>query len=348
MLLYKRTYYKIPMAEKVSKPQNSRVFIRGIAASALKNVYLFLGEEEHEKEKAAQLIAHKHTGSADARAFTGFHCDSESILSCARFVLEQSMFAGRKVAFLSGIEAATNKKDSSLIIEMTDNISDDTILIMTTSANQPPAFIKKSLPKIETVIFWRMFESELLKYIPEQFAAQGRRIDVPGSSKIVALCGRDLGKIDAAVKRIIDGTDEKTISAGTVIKLIADEREIKIFELIDNIFRKRKDALFQLKKILDEDVHELQILALLERELERIERYRHLVSGGSSPSEAARQAGVLPQNTEEFSGRAAKFSVHDIRTLFTFVHDADSRLKSGSTQSFLSNPLCDLVARIIV
>lgn len=336
------------MAEKFSKPQNSRIFLKGLSAAPLKNLYLFLGEEEHEKEKAVLLLARKHTGIIEAQPYSNFHCDSESVLSCARFVLEQSMFSSKKAAFLSGIESATNKKDSSLIIEMIDTISDDTILIMTTSANQPPAFIKKHLPKIETVIFWRMFESELLKYIPEQFAAQGRKIDVSGSSRIVALCGRDLGKIDDAVKRIMDGTNDTIISADTVLKLIADEREVKIFELIDNIFRKRKDSLVQLNKILNDEVHELQILALIERELERIERYRHSVTGGASPSEAAHQAGVLPQNTEEFTGRASKFSAREIRALFASIHETDSRLKSGSVQSFLSNPLSDLVSRIII
>ena len=130
-----------------------------------------------------------------------------------------------------------------------------------------------------------MFESELQTYIVKKIRDAGRQADPYAATRIVSLTGRDLQKVDAAIDRVLNGS-EGPVTEKIVVSLIADEREINVFEFIDAFFKKRKDSFSLLKKVIDDGGSELGVIALMQREAERIESYHALRASGKNHEDA--------------------------------------------------------------
>jgi len=326
---------------------NSKQIAPEIEKGMIDRCYLFLGEEEGEKENFIEKISTVFFGK-DERVISRFHCEGGDLLAAVSFSMESSMFSAKKLAVIYNVEALSTKKDFSLIADIVNELSDSTQVIFTSTENNPPkAFSGEIGDSVRTVIFWRMFENELQNYILKKIRDAGRQADPYAATRIVSLTGRDLQKVNAAVERVLSGS-EGPVTEKIVVSLIADEREINVFEFIDAFFKKRKDSFSLLKKVLDEGGSELGVIALMQREAERIESYHSLRTSGKAHEDAIAELKINPRNAESFTAMTLSSNIKKIRELFIFLSRADYAAKSSrQTNSILSNPLADLVAGFI-
>ena len=232
---------------------------------------------------------------------------------------------------------------------MVRELPDSTLLILISGENNPPKFMSEDIVgRLQAVVFWRLYENELQTHIMQAFKEKGRIIESGAARRIVSLTGRDLKKVDAAIDRILTGTDENPVGEKTVISLIADEKEISIFELIDAILKRRKDSLNLLKKVLDEGSADLQVLALLEREAKRIELYHDLKGKGLSHDDALGELHINPRGMDDFLAYLKIFPEHKIREFMVLLSRADYAAKSASgSSSILSSPIAGIIAEIL-
>jgi DNA polymerase III delta subunit len=332
-------------ADAMSKSMNSRAFMKGIKAEAGTR-FLFLGEEVAEKEKAASLLATRFTGGS---AFLRFHLDQGDIVRAGEELLQQGMFSDRKAAVLYQADALKTKKDIAILEEII-GAGDSILVMLTSSQNSPPASLKKMESSLTAVIFWRMFENELHQHISARLAAESRKITRDALSLITTLTGRDYARVEAAVERLLL-SGENEINRETVIAQIADEREVKVFDYIDSLFARRKDALSMLARVLEEGSHELQVLALVAREAEKLARYKALRAGGLDAYAAALKCGATKTAAEGFTQRAEALDDRFVIRVQYAIHRADSALKSSRSASpmgtMLLNPLTELTERIL-
>jgi len=323
-----------------------------IAKGEISNIYLFLGEEEGEKDHFIAMISDAYYGKktpADQRPLSRFYMQGGDVVSAAAFALSSSMFDPKKICVLYDVEKATVKHDQQMISDMIRELPDSTLLIMMSQENSAPKFLNDELlAKMQPVVFWRMFENELQNHITQVFKEKGRTIDFNAARRILSLTGRDLRKVNAAIDRILTGTDETAVTEKTVIMLIADEKEISIFELIDAVFKRRKDSLSLLGKVLDEGAADLQILALLEREAKRIELYHELRSHGLTHDDAIGELHISPKGMDDFSAYLKSFPASELKRFMTMMARADYAAKSSRVSgSILSSPIAGIITDII-
>lgn len=326
---------------------NSKQIAPEIEKGIIGKCYLFLGEEEGEKENFIEKISSIFFGN-DEKVISRFHCEGGDILAAVSFALESSMFSAKKIAVIYNVEALVAKKDFSLVADIVNEQSDSTLVIFMSSENNvPKAFSGEVGESVRTVIFWRMFESELQNHILKKIRDAGRQADPYAATRIVSLTGRDLQKVDAAIERILSGS-EGPVTEKIVVSLIADEREINVFEFIDAFFKKRKDSFSLLKKVLDDGGSELGVIVLMQREAERIESYHALRASGNAHEDAIAELKINPRNAESFTAMTHATDGKNIRELFILLSKADYAVKSSRlSNSILSNPLADLVAGFI-
>jgi DNA polymerase III delta subunit len=140
---------------------NSKQIAPEIEKGMIDRCYLFLGEEEGEKENFIEKISAVFFGN-DEKVISRFHCEGGDILAAVSFALETSMFSARKFAVIYNVEALNSKKDFSLVADIVNELNDSTLVIFTSPENNAPkAFSGDIGESVRTVIFWRMFESEL-------------------------------------------------------------------------------------------------------------------------------------------------------------------------------------------
>lgn len=325
------------------KIPNSKQIFPSIEKGDIKPCYLFLGEETGEKDLFIDKISSLFFKNEEPQV-SRFHCSSGDITAAAANALESSMFSAKKITVISEIETLVSKRDTTLLEDIVRDQPDNSIVILESTDNSIPKQISSSADSIQPVIFWRMFESEIQNHIIKRFSGAGRHIDAHAAARIVSLTGRDIHKANDAVDRIIAGS-EGPVNEKTVVQLIADEREVTVFEFVDAFFRRRKDTLSLLKKVLDEGGNELGIIALLLREAERIESYHSLRQAGKNHDDALSELRINPRNLEDFSRLVQTISLKQIRNLFIDLSRADRSAKSSRlSPSVLASPLADTIA----
>ena len=331
---------------------NSKMAGQALAKGELESAYLFLGEEEGEKERFIGIIADRYFDKnvqGSARLISKYFAQNGEVTAAAGFALSSSMFDPKKICVLSDIEKIILKTEQQLVADMIRDLPDSTTLILCSSENNPPKFINDELLSlIQPIVFWRLFESELQAHIQQLFQKSGRKIEQSAVNRIVSLTGRDLKKVNAAVDRILVGTAGETVTDRMVVSLIADEKEISIFELIDSILKRKKESFRLLKKVLDEGSADLQIIALLEREAKRIEQYHDLRARGNSHEKALEEIHVNPKALDDFSIYLKMFPEREVKRLFILLSRADYMAKSSSgSSSLLATPIGDLLSAIV-
>ncbi|HEY1405496.1 MAG TPA: DNA polymerase III subunit delta, partial [Spirochaetota bacterium] len=305
--------------------------------------------EEGDKERYIDKIADKFLGKKpDDRLISHFHCESGEIAHATQFSLESAMFSERKIAVIYNIQSLIAKKDQSFVAQIIDEIPDSTIVIFTSPENSPPKYISPEiLGKTRPVIFWRMFESELQAHITKRVRDEGRTIDPHAVTRILSLTGRDLHKVNEAVDRVLAGSDG-SISERVVVSLIADEREISVFEFIDALFKRRKDTLRLLSVVIGLGENELGVLALIQREADRIENYHLLRQSGKMHDEAIAELKINPRNADDFMAYTQSFDADRVRRLIILLSRVDYSAKSTRvSRSLLSNPLSELIVEFV-
>ena len=331
---------------------NSKMAAPAIEKSDIANIYLFLGEEEGEKDRFISLIGDAYFGKKtpiDQRPLSRFYMQSGDAVSAAAFALSSSMFDPKKICIVADIEKAALKQDQLMIGEMIRDLPDSTLLIMISQENTAPKFITDELMSlIQPVVFWRMFENELQNHITLAFKEKGRIIDFNAARRILSLTGRDLRKVNAAIDRILTGTDEAAVTEKSVITLIADEKEISIFELIDAVFKRRKDSLLLLCKVIDEGAAELQVIALLEREAKRIELYHELRTHGLTHDDAIGDLHISPKGMDDFTAYLKAFPASELKKFMVLLSKADYAAKSSRLSgSILSSPVAGIISETL-
>jgi hypothetical protein len=134
----------------------------------LARAYLFLGEDDGEKDKAVGRIAALMPGGDGAEHSPGrFHCEMGELTQAADFALNRSMFSDARLCVLLNVDAIpAGAAGTALLGEIFASLPDSMVLVMTTRANRPPRGIEpEAVPGLKVYHFWPPFENDLVTYI---------------------------------------------------------------------------------------------------------------------------------------------------------------------------------------
>jgi len=329
---------------------NAKEFARELGKGPLRRVYLFLGEEESLKEKMIDRVAglmEKESGPGSV-AVARFHAENNELDDAVGFALTQSMFSPKKLAVMYGTDSIqATKQNKSLLEDLVSGLPDATTLIMVSSQNNAPKIVPGDGDMV-AVKFWRYFENDMAVHVRDTIRKYGMSIEEGAVSLLMKLLGRDLGKVDEALERL-KFSGQTHITPGLVSLFIADDREASIFEFLDALFRKSAAAFNLLKTLLDDGVHELVILTMINRQCESLEAFHRRLGEGAETSGALEGLGVQERNRQAFLDYAGKFGPADIRRAFAALYEAESRLKgSPQSRSLVANPVFILVSRFVL
>jgi len=331
---------------------NSKLFNKELENSKLSNIYLFLGEEEGEKDKAIAKIKKIYIdNSQDITNSSGnYHLENDELSEAAEFVMLPSIFYPKKICVMRNVEGIKNNQASKNIISQL--FSDElrqTILIMTTSLNKVPDIIPKSVhSKITMVQFWKFFNSDIIKYINIESKKFGINISDSAIQLLMEKTGNDIKKLDEAIEIINFYNQGRTIEEKDVENLVNDGSKISIYEFINQLFCKDTRSLSMLKNLINEGITEGRIIFEIIKHLEKIEKYHQHIKAGLKSSEAVTKCGIFAKNTEAFLIHTRSFYESKINKIYSATVKCDLVRKMQSKHSeLISNPLLQLVNEIV-
>ena len=335
------------------KYPNAKKLKSDLAKKELHRCYLFLGEEEGEKDKCISMISSiLFSDQGDASNYTRrFHCENNELMEAADFALSSSMFSSRKLCIMYNIDGVRASKESrSVLDDLFSNIPDDTTLIVTTIKNRPPDNITAAfLKKFEVIQFWRYFDNDIHNYIMTTIRKNGQTMEERALNLLIERTGRDIKKIDEALELIRYSGSRDTITYDTVETIVNDSSETSVYDFLEYLFRKEKRALVSFRKLIEEGVNEGRILFEIIRQVEQLEKYYQLTDGNASTSEAMDRCGIYKKNQEKFLGYTRHFDRRAVNGLYKKLAWTDYRRKSGQTgPGIMANPVFNLITEMIV
>lgn len=316
-------------------------------------MYLFLGEEEGEKDKIiSRIISAIFKDDEDRRNSVGrFYVeDLDGFLSAAGHAVSPSMFSANLVTIIRNVDnIKSSKLSKDAAGDLIRNLPSSTTLIMTSEKYQPPAiFGAEELKLIKVVKFWKFFANELAGYASEFLGRFGISADQRALDRILEISGRDIRRLDEILEKLRYSGIRGLATPEMISGLIHDNAETTIFEFIDLLFTGDTSALEGLQRVLNGGIHELVILSNITRQAEMIEKYHWLVKSGMPGDKAAGECGVFDKNKDLFFKMACKFPEERIRKIFPLISRTDLELKSGGQKkSLLSNPVFILAGEIL-
>ncbi len=163
------------------KFQNSKQLAAELNSNKLESIYLFLGEEEGEKDKIISKIIDMRLKSQDEKNYSTrrFHLESGEFQDAAEFAMSASMFSESKVCVMLNVDSLKSKSDDKrLLNEILNTLPDSNIIIMTSPENKPPSIIdNKDIKKIKIIQFWRFFDNDISSYIINSIRKKNMKID---------------------------------------------------------------------------------------------------------------------------------------------------------------------------
>jgi DNA polymerase-3 subunit delta len=333
------------------KYQNAKHFKLELDKKKLALRYLFLGEEEGEKDKFIGRIINMMLPEDLERAHSTarFHIENDEFAAAADFALSPTMFSSRRICVMYNIERLQFTKNKIILNDLVSGLPDSTLLIMTSLDNKPPAFLTGDILAAFTVVqFWKYFDKDIYGYIHLSFKKLGLAIEDRAIELLIERTGNDIKKIDDAIEMVRFSGTAGVVDIDTIRNCVDDLRDTSIFEFVDSLFKRQKKSVFLLKKIFEDGIPELKIVYMILREAEMIEQYHLLVENGLNAEDAAIRVGVYSKNRESFRRHAELFSRESIARIYPLISSTEYRLKSGARPDVLTaNPVFSLTTDIV-
>lgn len=344
----------------LKKYQTSKQFSAELGKGLNGKIFLFLGEEEGEKDKVINtILGIIFKNSEDRVQNTGRYYlnedknAQEEFVSAADFALSASMFSEKKACIIRNIEnVRVNDTVKNVMDDMMTSAPEGTIIIMTSIANQAPAFIEKKYDDMVSIVqFWKNFDSDLLNYIRKSLVNSKIPFDDRIIPLIIELTGNDIKKIDEMLD-MISLTSKDIILNETLVRDLAGEiRDITVFEFVDSLFLKEKRSLSFLQKLLDDGTAPLLILNMIIRQADSIEKYYTLLDEKNNQEEAFAKLGLAASKLkrEKFSSILKKTSRENLIRIYPLIAKSEYAIKNSiGGSSIISNPVFVLASEMLM
>jgi DNA polymerase III delta subunit len=346
------------MAQK--RYQTSKQFNAELSKGLKGKLFLFIGEEEGEKDKVINSILNLKFSDEEERIQNcgKYHISDDKnglaeFISAADFALSGSMFSSNRVCIIRNLEMiGANDHTKNIIGDIFTSTPDGTIIIMTCMSNKLPGLIDKKYEDILQIVhFWKNFDSDLFSYINRSLKDLRIKLDDNIAPLILELTGNDIKKIDEMLNMISLVSADIPINSGLLRDLAGGIKDTSVFEFIDSLFLKDGRALLHLKKLLNENTAELFILNMIVREMELIERYYNLTESDLTHEEALTRLGFAgsKRRSDSFTSILKKAGKDELKKIYPRIAKAEYQIKSsGASNTLINNPIFILSSEILM
>lgn len=302
---------------------------REIENNNISSVYFFLGEEKYLKQEIIQLIKSKiiPKGFSDDFNFHHFYSSDVTLPHVIEVCNTLPAFSEKRMVVVENIDKFKNIK---ILNDYTQSPSDCTCLILA-SDERNMKDIKLSIKNIKTVVFYPLFDNQLIQWIIKKVRKYNKQITGQAAEKLIQLCDNTLLEINNEVEKLlIYCKDKKEISINNVVELIGDIKGYDIFKLIDAIFSGDYALSLKIfKKLLHAGLNLYSFFAMLNKSLHEIYHIKYLLEVEKKlPADIIKQKGMKPFRYKKIVENIKKYSLKKFSFIVNVLFEFDCKFKS--------------------
>jgi DNA polymerase III subunit delta len=326
-------------------------FLRQFDGGTVRPIYLFQGAEsflmEEALEHVKQALIQESAADFNFNKFSATDVEIGAVLDQAQTMPFLSKY---RLIVLTGVDALSAAAQKALLPYLSNPNPSACVILIAEKLDARTKFAQTLKKQAETVQFWKLFETDVPRWITARAKQAGYAMSVQTAGELLECVGNDLRQLDNELKKIMAYAPAREITSQIVHQVVGDIRERDIFELVDAVGQGNTLAALKiLGQLLIEGEQPLKILAMITRQYRLLWRLKatQTFEPGSNSRNLAGQLGVSPRNVEQLQRQTARFSQVQLKLGMKRLYDVDRALKSSvsSPKILLEDVVFDLCAR---
>jgi len=173
---------------------------------------------------------------------------------------------------------------------------------------------------------------ELPQWVVMEARRQGGRMDKETAAILVEAVGNDLHSLGAAVRQLVDDSEEQVLTAVSVRRYFGGRAEVRSYEVAaDALAGRTGPALEKLRWALSTGVGPPQVTAALAANLRELGKYLDARDGGLRDQQVAERIGVPVWKLKSLGPLARDWRPEGVARAITAVAAADADVKGASS-----------------
>lgn len=156
----------------------------------------------------------------------------------------------------------------------------------------------------------------------------GGRIEMATATRLVEAVGGDVRSVAAAVRQLLEDTDDRTIREADVRRYFAGRADVTSFAVADHVMAGRRDeALAALRWALETGVPAVLVTSAIASSLRSQGRYTEVSGSRMRDAEVARTIGVPPWKVKDLARASRDWTPRGLATALQLAATADGAVK---------------------
>lgn len=321
---------------------NYQTILAQINQKKIVPIYLFLGEEEYQKEEIISKIKKITFSTPESLEFNydvfyGDEADASIIIGLANnfpMIHEWRMVVVKKVDSFSA-------HDKNLLAAYAVDPAPFTRLILLANKLEATHALYKAVAKKGTIVmFYPLFDNQAIAWIQTQCHQKAKKIiSQPTANLLVQRVGTKINNLNTELdKLLLYVGDKPTIEEEDVMRSSLDFHSETVFSLIDAVgYRKKVQSLAIFKNLCDQGEELLPVLFLITRHFRILWQAKELQEQGKNLTQIATILNIKFKKQQTTLWNQIKlFSFNELKKIFELLLQTDVHLKS---QDYKIHPL---------
>ena len=296
-------------------------------------LYLFYGEEEFLIQEAVNLIISKAVdpGAKDFN-FNLVYCRDTSGSELVSLAQALPFMAEKRVIIAKELDSF-KAPDLEELVPYLNDPSPSTCLVLISSQGRYEKKAVTSAVEAHGAVtrFFPLLDREIIAWIESWARTRGLSLQRDAAQYLWQTIGNDLQKIKNELEKVeIYIKEKKTITFEDMKAVVGDFREYTSFSLAEAIGQKnREKAFLVLSRLMQEGEQPVGLLGSIVWNFRRLMRAKVMEASGVGYEEIKRKLVVIFHQSASFQEQMRRFSMEELRSVFSILLSADQQLKSS-------------------
>ena len=297
--------------------------------------YFFCEEEDYLKQEAIRLLKKMliQPGAEDFD-FGLFYAEDTSAREAISVAETYPFMSEKRLVVIKDIDKFRETELKEIMKYLKNPISSTCLVLVSEKVKRETldrGVYKTISSSCETVVFWRLFDSEIPGWIENKIAREGKTISPQAAHYLFVEVGNNLLDLSGEIDKLLIYTkDRKQVTLHDVEQLIGHSMSDSIFDLLRAITQKNLERSLEiLAKLTEAGEKPVGILVRIAKRIRQIIYAKELMRQNVGRASIIKEVGLHPFFDKDFPSQIEDFTGKELLNNFHYLLRADWEIKVG-------------------
>ncbi|MDH5174350.1 MAG: DNA polymerase III subunit delta [Elusimicrobiota bacterium] len=304
--------------------------------------YFFCGEEDYLKQEAILLLKKMliRPGAEDFDLGL-FYAEDSSAREAIALAETYPFMSKKRLIMIKDIDKFRESELKEIIKYLKKPVSSTCLVLVSEKVKKETlnrGVYKTISSSCETVIFWRLFDSEIPGWIEDKISGEGKNISPQAAHYLFVEVGNSLLDLCGEIEKLLIYTkDRKKVTLHDVEQLIGHSMSDSIFDLLRAITEKDLGRSLEiLEKVMEAGEKPVGILVRIAKRMRQIVYAKELMRQKVRRGSIIQEVGLHPFFDKDFPSQIQDFTGKELLNNFHHLLRADWEIKVGKKPAELA------------